>query len=1036
MSTIPEELLEQLERGNVLLFVGQGINDQLLPTVSELAQELAERCEYKDELRHFPRVAGYYEMVQDRHSLIRFLRERLDTSKTQPSLAHRLIAHLKPRMIVTTCYDRLLERALGEAKQPFVTVVGNAEIAFLEQNRTVLLWVWGVLDRPKSLVITEDDYRSFLDDKINLSDVLRSELARRTWLFVGFDLEDQWFRDFYDTVQRGLDRYGRRAYAFGAIPGNYTRLWWEKRNVSILHTRTTDFLQALVEQLEARKRPEEPAAPLPAKRFSTPLPTSPYKRLDYYRPEDSAIFFGREQDIERLAALIHAHRLVLLFGASGTGKTSLLQAGVIPRLEHSEPKYVVISVRAFEDLKLAICHAIIRQLAKHEKPFSPADTLLETLEQATDLIGPLVIVIDQFEEFFIHFALETRSQIIDELAQLVEASYIPVKLLFSLREDYFARMDELASRIRGIFHIRLRLEPLTAQQTREAIIGPVELLGKRYEPALVERLLTDLSDEGTMPPQLQLVCSTLYDHLLPREKKITLAKYEELGGAAGILKEYLVGELARFGGQERKVARGILKELVDSRGTKTVRTVEALSHPLNVPTAQIQSLLNKMVGGHLLRILDLEESGQQGYELAHEYLISEIASWFDALESERKRLYELLQQDMERWQEFQIPIEGPTLDMLAEHWDEMNLSPTEHQLILRSAVQRGWQIEQWVGQLGSLSGSIVLLRGLLRMSDESIRRHAVQAWRYMPPNSSATVRLIETALDDKSAACRSEAAVYLAHRNPSKSVELILNSQSEVSHARNVMALAHIWDETELLGDLPRSLHSRIVLALASIRLKRAARTLLFFSLSGIIASILIGILFAIAGPTIILRGQNIPLDDIIAVSLVIVPWAISLPAMITIWSALMPLLLFKQPTRQLALLSSSVLAGTLLSPFMLVPWAGGSFKGAWWMFCLDGFVIGSVLGGSAAELFYRKWNDLKMPSLLVVILLTVSTAFLVGTITASFPQPHHNNLVAWSTLLTIVCTVMISGIYLAIASVNRFIELPFGTQKKGDEIK
>jgi len=181
--TIPIELLEQLERRNVLLFVGEGISSGVLPSSAELASELAERCNYPaEEPKTIPRVTGYYVLTtHDRHGLIDFLRDRLDKPGLEPSPSHRLIAQLRPRVIVTTTYDRLLEQALREASIEYTPVVGNDEVAYGDEQKVLVVWLWGVLDRPDSVVITEDDRRQFLAGRENLSDVLRGELAQRTW---------------------------------------------------------------------------------------------------------------------------------------------------------------------------------------------------------------------------------------------------------------------------------------------------------------------------------------------------------------------------------------------------------------------------------------------------------------------------------------------------------------------------------------------------------------------------------------------------------------------------------------------------------------------------------------------------------------------------------------------------------------------------------------------------------------------------------------------------------------------------------------
>jgi KaiC/GvpD/RAD55 family RecA-like ATPase len=1044
--SIPIELVEQFERDNVLLFAGEGVKRGCLPSLAELAQELGQRCDYPPgEPLTFPRVAGYYELVRDRNSLITFLRDRLDIESLQPSQAHELIAQLEPRpqTIVTTCYDRLLEQALRQTDIPYVAVVGNEDVAFAEERKTLLVWMWGVLDQPDSLVITEDDQRTFLENRGNLSDVLRGELARRTWLFLGFDVEDEWFRGFYDTVHRGLDRYVRRSYVFGATPGDYTRLWWEKRNVSILETRVTQFLKALEEQLKQRRQLAAGVQPRPirptAEVSPAPIPGSPYKRLDYYGENDRPLFFGRDQEIERLAALIHAHRLVLLYGASGTGKTSLLRAGVIPRLRYSDPGYIVIPVRALEDVRVSIRNAIARQM--EGETFTPDESLVKTLAKVTEELGPIVLVIDQFEEFFVHFEAETRRQIIDELAALYEAQDVPVKIVFSVREDYLARMGELEARLVEIFRVRFQLQPLAPAQARQTIIRPVEAMGKSYEPALVDRLLADLTDEGVMPPQLQLVCSTLYDELPPDDRQITLARYEELGGAAGILKTYLAGELARLAGPERTLARGILKELIDSQGNKRVGTEEDLVRALGVTPVQLKPVLEKLVRSHLVRPLDLEQRGETGYELAHEYLAYEIMGWFDPQESERKRVYELLRQDVDRWQQFQTPIAGPTLDLIAPHWDDILLQPEERTLILRSAVQRGWNVEEWVERMGSEPGSAELLQEFLHAPEEATRHNAVRAWRYMPADSAGDEGLAEVALSDPLPAIRTEAAVSLAQRDPKQGVDLILN-RTEAGQPRRVEVLAHIWDETAPLRQLPTGWRLPVILALGRIRLKQSGRALLYHSVAGVVGGIVTGLLFGlIVSPIhwmvdkLAWETAGFSLQAVIAAWLIMGPWFASALGTVMILSSTITLALLKQPKRRWVLLSSALLAGLFMSLSLGIIYQGNFLRGALWQACFNGFVIGSLMGGSVAELFYRRQASGSMPSPLIAILLGIGIGLIAGIITSFFPQ-RHDIFVSWLTGITVGSTLILGGVNLAVKNADRFMAGLSPEESKGGWFK
>jgi formylglycine-generating enzyme required for sulfatase activity len=692
---IPIELLEQFERGNVLIFVGEGIHRGALPLSVELAQELARRCDYPpDEPVTLPRVAGYYEMMRDRNSLIQFLRDRLENPTLRPQRPHQLITRLGPRVIVTTCYDRLLEHALREANIPYIPVVGNAEVAYADESKVLLIWLWGALDQPESVVVTEDDRRRFLEGRTNLSDVLRGELARRTWLFVGFDAEDEWFRGFYDSVSRSLDRQGRCAYIFGA-PGAYTRAWWKKHNARVIGVEVEAFLVALTEQLAARKRP--PALAIsPIELAPAPLPERPYKLLDYYEAQDVSIFFGRLPETDKLSSLIRAHRLVLLYGASGVGKTSLLLAGAMPRLAQADPPYEAIYMRALEDPAQVIRHAVRRKLPKADLPAQ--GDLVDFLDAATRTLGrPLVIFLDQFEEFFIRLSAEFRAAFIAELGALYDARDVPVKI---------------RQRIPEVFYVDMRLLPLTRDQARQAITLPVERLGASYELALVEQLLSDLSRESAnvMPPQLQLVCSALYDGLKPGERLITLAAYDKLGGSRGVLQKYLDDELARLGKDEQALARDVLEELVTSQRTKSVKTGGELAQALGVSAPELGSVLEKLVRARLLRPVERGDT-ERAYELAHEYLIAEIALSPEAVA--RKEAEELLRQGIDNWQRFGALLSSETFALVDAQCDRMRLGTAAQELMLRSALRHGQAVARWLAQVHDEDKALTLVQGVL-----------------------------------------------------------------------------------------------------------------------------------------------------------------------------------------------------------------------------------------------------------------------------------------------------------------------------------
>ncbi|MDX1521725.1 MAG: SIR2 family protein [Anaerolineae bacterium] len=308
-----------------------------------MALDLATRTSAKNpEQYSFPEAAQVFENEFGRNTLVQFVKDRLEALDDQPRSIHRLIAKLEVcHVLVTTGVDQRLEQAFAQIGRPLDVVVGNKEVPFVDDRKTQLYKLRGSIDRIESLVLTENDYETFFENQTSLSIVLQSYLARKTVLFVGYDLADPNFKQLYRKVTAPLDGYARRAYAFGAVPTNRVAHWCKYQGIEVIEVPATAFVEALTLQLSRFKArtqpPDRVRTPVPAEPVVRPLPDSPYKFLDFYDTGDEHIFFGRKVEKQQLTSLIHAHRLTLLYGASGTGKTSLLLAGVQPSLQKVEP---------------------------------------------------------------------------------------------------------------------------------------------------------------------------------------------------------------------------------------------------------------------------------------------------------------------------------------------------------------------------------------------------------------------------------------------------------------------------------------------------------------------------------------------------------------------------------------------------------------------------------------------------------------------------------------------------------------------------
>ena len=694
MSEIPPELSRQVAQGNAVLFVGEAIHGGRLPSSAQLAAALAQRCNYPagDPLA-LPRVAGYYDLTRHaRVSLIEFLRTELEPADLPPTRTYELVVRLRPSILITPCYDLLLARAL--AGVPHVPVIADIEVAYAQPDKILAIWLWGRLDRPESLALTEEERRRSLQIRSSLMDVLRAELARRAWLFVGFDGEDEGFRSFYDQGSRNLGAHFRPPFVASASLGTYARAWWGNYKAHFLEGEIEPLLADLAEAVDqARGRLTSAAAYASGPALSQPSPIQPYKGLDYYDTGDAGIFFGRAGETARLVTMIHAHRLTLVYGASGTGKTSLLLAGVAPQLAQADPPYEVFHVRVPDDPAAVIRAAVRRRLGAVLLPDD--GSLVSFLSAAAAALGrPLLLILDQFEEFFSRLGAQARAAFIAELGALYDARDVPIKLVVSLREDGLAELAELEARIPAVFANRLRLLPLEQAAARAAIVEPARLLGFQYEPGLADRLLTELGGgRAVQPPQLSIVCSTLHSQLAADERVITDALYLRLGRAPGILGKYLKDELDRLPADQRSLAWALLAELVTSQGSKALKSAEELTAALRLTDEALARVLEGLVRARLVRPLE-DADGSPAYELAHDYLAGEIVLKADV--RDRKRAEEMLERAARDYAEpAPVLIDSGRLASIEAQTPFVTLTDAKLDLLFRSALAQGRSLAPW-----------------------------------------------------------------------------------------------------------------------------------------------------------------------------------------------------------------------------------------------------------------------------------------------------------------------------------------------------
>jgi hypothetical protein len=381
---------------------------------------------------------------------------------------------------------------------------------------------------------------------------------------------------------------------------------------------------------------------------------SPYKGLARYEEEDAPYFFGRDADAELVVANLLAARLTLLFGESGVGKSSLLHAGVAPRLRGPDDLALVL----FSDWRGDAASSLAAALREASGLDAGPVDLVSTIATCAAHSGrDLVVVLDQFEEYFVYHPDEdVEDTFALEFPRAVTQADLPVTFLIAIREDALARLERFKGRIPGLFETYLRLDRLDRDAAREAIVAPLKRHAAVYpddavsaDPVLVEQVLDEVevgrfafgntgagsldgagtaSGPGSRPieaPYLQLVLSRLWDEeRRAGSRQLRLETLERLGGAERIVRTHLDDALNALSADEQELAASVFRYLVTPSGTKIAHRIDDLAEYAGAPPAAVASVLGKLAAGST-RVV--RPAGEDAYEIYPDVLAGAVLDW-------------------------------------------------------------------------------------------------------------------------------------------------------------------------------------------------------------------------------------------------------------------------------------------------------------------------------------------------------------------------------------------------------------------------
>ncbi len=350
-------------------------------------------------------------------------------------------------------------------------------------------------------------------------------------------------------------------------------------------------------------------------RSNLDLGICPYVGLKPFQLEDSAYFYGREQLTQQLVAELYERSFLAVVGASGSGKSSVVQAGIMAQLQAGKQlpgseQWRICYLRPGEHP----LNSLTQQLASSQETqnqlegflYQGVEGLVRWLRSYPEPM--IVLIVDQFEELFTLASPVERSQFLELLLGAINYARDRLKLIITLRVDFISHCLEF-SELAGLLQQASFFVPphLLEQDYRNVIIKPAESVGLEVEPALVEVLLQEIGTATGKLPLLEFVLEQLWEYR--QQGKLTLEAYQQqIGGLEGALEKKANAVYENLDPEARSCAQWIFLALtqVGEDIADTSRRISKGDLIVNkYPQALVERTLQELVKANLV-ILDSE----------------------------------------------------------------------------------------------------------------------------------------------------------------------------------------------------------------------------------------------------------------------------------------------------------------------------------------------------------------------------------------------------------------------------------------------
>ncbi len=445
----------------------------------------------------------------------------------------------------------------------------------------------------------------------------------------------------------------------------------------------------------------------------------PFKFLDAYEKDDTDIFFGRINEIDDLYEMIFQNSILLVYGASGTGKTSLIQCGLAGRFKSYN--WLPLIIRRGNNINESLKKTLIDFAGKvdikdDDDTFIDDGKLPETARLIRNVnlnhFKPIYLIFDQFEELYILSKdPEEEKELIKSVKEILLCKQ-PVKLIFSIREEYLGYLNKFEKDVPQLFRKKLRVELMSddkiskvLQDINDYVDSNVHIESEHLleiSEKIINKLKGKKKNENIQLPYFQVFMDKLYMEITGDEKKekeatITLEAVDKMGDIDDVLRDFLERQVKIISQNVSANSKLILPEILwkillpfsTLKGTKEPLLINELlgkDELGNLDEVLVRKCIDEFVTARILN--KSENTGR--YELAHDSLAKCIAEKRTDEEIALVEIHRMFDYKLMLKEEDREPFNEKELNVIAPYWERLTLKPEEDKIYKESqrAVRR------------------------------------------------------------------------------------------------------------------------------------------------------------------------------------------------------------------------------------------------------------------------------------------------------------------------------------------------------------